>query len=287
MIDIDDTIDEEGKKKHLAVIYIYHGSPKQLGPSPAAGTGTGDTGEHPTAAQGALNQILRKFKTESLFHTYAQFGSKTDLEPKPSDDEAKTEAQLNEILDKVNSLENPPSLEYRCKTDTNDQRSATLQQLSRILDSEPTTSALKSTNLARHREILQQHRTELTRLKSQIQQQRDRANLLSNVRSDISNYRRQENPEAAEADYMLDERRRLDNSHNMVDSVLSQAYATNESFSLQRESLASIQRRITGAAAQIPGINGLMQRIGSKKRRDGIILGSFIAFCCLVLLWFW
>ncbi|KAI7240306.1 putative vesicle transport v-SNARE protein Gos1 [Hortaea werneckii] len=223
------------------------------------------------AAQNSWAQVRQQARaqetqTESLFHTYAQFGSKTDLEPRPSDDEAKTEAQLNDILDK---------------------RSATLQQLSRILDSEPTTSALKSTNLARHREILQQHRTELTRLKSQIQQQRDRANLLSNVRSDISNYRRQENPEAAEADYMLDERRRLDNSHNMVDSVLSQAYATNESFSLQRESLASIQRRITGAAAQIPGINGLMQRIGSKKRRDGIILGSFIAFCCLVLLWFW
>ena len=69
--------------------------------------------------------------------------------------------------------------------------------------------------------------------------------------------------------------------------MLSQAYATNESFALQRETLGSIQRRITGAAAQIPGINGLMQRIGSKKRRDGIILGSFIALCCLALFWFW
>lgn len=86
---------------------------------------------------------------------------------------------------------------------------------------------------------------------------------------------------------MLDERRRLDNSHNIADSVLSQAYAVNESFNLQRESLTSIQRRITGAAAQIPGINSLMQRIGSKKRRDGIILGSFIAICFLVLLWLW
>ena len=172
------------------------------------------------------------------------------------------------------------------RTDT-DQRSALLQQLARLLDSEPTASALKSTNLARHREILQQHRTELSRLKSQIQQTRDRANLLGNVRSDIDAYRARENPEAAEAEYMLDERRRVDNSHNMVDSVLSQAYATNESFAMQRESLAGIQRRITGAAAQIPGINGLMQRIGSKKRRDGIILGTFIAFCCLVLFWFW
>lgn len=73
----------------------------------------------------------------------------------------------------------------------------------------------------------------------------------------------------------------------MVDSVLAQAYATNEAFGMQRESLLGIQRRITGAAAQVPGINSLMQRIGSKKRRDGIILGTFIAFCCLMLLWFW
>jgi Golgi SNAP receptor complex protein 1 len=86
---------------------------------------------------------------------------------------------------------------------------------------------------------------------------------------------------------MLDERSRLDNSHNVVDSVLSQAYAVNESFGLQRESLLGIQRRITGAAAQIPGINGLMQKIGSKKRRDGIILGSFIGILFLLLLWLW
>lgn len=86
---------------------------------------------------------------------------------------------------------------------------------------------------------------------------------------------------------MLEERGRLDRSHNVADSVLSQAYAVNENFGIQRESLSSIQRRITGAAAQVPGINGLMARIGSKKRRDGIILGSFIAVCFLVLLWFW
>lgn len=86
---------------------------------------------------------------------------------------------------------------------------------------------------------------------------------------------------------MLAERNRLDNSHNMTDSILSQAYAVNESFGLQRETMLGIQRRITGAASQIPGINGLMQRIGSKRRRDGIILGSFIALCCLILLWFW
>jgi golgi SNAP receptor complex member 1 len=142
---------------------------------------------------------------------------------------------------------------------------------------------LKQNNLARHREILQDHRRELSRLKSTISDSRNRANLLSNVRSDIDAYRASN---AAEAEYMLDERRRIDNSHNMADSVLSQAYAVNENFHFQRETLASINRRITGAASQIPGINSLIGRIGAKKRRDGIILGSFIAFCFLMLLYF-
>jgi len=157
-----------------------------------------------------------------------------------------------------------------------------------LLDSESAipTSTLKQNNLARHREILQDHRRELSRLKSTISDTRNKANLLSTVRSDIDAYR-SSNPSAAEAEYMLTERGRIENSHNMADSALIQAYAVNDSFILQRETLSSIQRRIVGAASQVPGINSLIGRIGAKKRRDGIILGSFIAFCFLMLLWFW
>ena len=211
-----------------------------------------------------VSKLTQTEQTDSLFHTYSQFSSTSNIPPKPSEQETRTESQLQDILEKRSSL---------------------LGQLTRLLDSEPSQSALKFTNLARHREILSEHRTEFSRIKSQISHARDRANLLSNVRSDIDAYRAQ-NPETAEAEYMLDERRRIDNSHNMADSVLSQAYAVNESFGVQRETLASINRRIVGAASKVPGINGLIGRIGTKKRRDGIILGSFIAFCCLMLLYF-
>lgn len=85
---------------------------------------------------------------------------------------------------------------------------------------------------------------------------------------------------------MLQERGQIDESHRMADGVLSQAYAINDGFTSQRETLASINRRIVGAASQIPGINTLMQRISSKKRRDGVILAAFIAFCFLMLLYF-
>jgi golgi SNAP receptor complex member 1 len=167
------------------------------------------------------------------------------------------------------------------------QRDALIAQLNRLLDSESalTASALKQNNFSRHREVLLDHKRELKRLKSSISESRDRQHLLSNVRSDIDAYR-SSNPAEAEAEYMLQERGRIDNSHNMMDSVLSQAYAVNESFGVQRETLASINRRIVGAASQVPGINGLINRIGAKKRRDGIILGGFIALCVLMLLYF-
>lgn len=85
---------------------------------------------------------------------------------------------------------------------------------------------------------------------------------------------------------MLEERSRLDRSHNVIDGVLSQAYAVNENFAQQREMIASINRRIVGAASQVPGINSLMGRISAKRRRDGIILGSFIGICFLFFMYF-
>lgn len=215
-----------------------------------------------------LRQQIRTLEsqTESVFHTYSQYASAPNLPDKPSEDEQRNEAEILDLLEKRESL---------------------ISQLSRLLDSESaaTASSLKQNNLSRHREILTEHRSELKRLKASIAEARDRQHLLSSVRSDIDAYR-SSNPADAEAEYMLQERGRIDNSHNVIDGIISQAYAINENFGLQRETIASINRRITGAAAQIPGVNGLIQRIGAKRRRDGIILASFIAFCVLMFLYF-
>ncbi|TLD23130.1 hypothetical protein PspLS_07538 [Pyricularia sp. CBS 133598] len=214
-----------------------------------------------------LRQQARSLETqtETLFHTYSQIATSTNIPAKPTEQERETEAKLREILDK---------------------RENVIAQLTRLLDSDSalTASALKQNNLALLRDKLAEHRRELPRLRSRIQEARDRANLLSNVRNDIDAYRAS-NPEQAEAEYMLDERSRIDNSHSMADSVLSQAYAVNDNFNAQRETLANINRRITLAASQVPGINMLIGRISAKKRRDGIIMGSFIAVCFFVF-WF-
>ncbi|OTB08850.1 hypothetical protein M426DRAFT_316877 [Hypoxylon sp. CI-4A] len=224
----------------------------------------------PTGNQGwaQLRQQARSLETqtETLFHTYSQFSTVSSIPAKPSKEERETEQKLEEILDK---------------------RDTVVNQLSRLLDSEAslTSSALKQNNLSLLREKLAEHRRDLSRLRSNLSEARNRANLLSNVRDDIQTYRAN-NPEAAEAEYMLDERNRIDNSHNMVDSVLSQAYATNDSFLAQRETLASINRRITLAASQVPGLNTIIGKISARKRRDGFIMGGFVAFCFIVFFFF-
>lgn len=205
-------------------------------------------------------------QTESLFHTYSQFSTAPNIPQKPTEEERTTEARLEDLLAK---------------------RENVITQLNRLLDSDATltSSALKQNNLSLLREKLAAHNKDLARLKSNLSEARNRANLLSNVRDDIESYRAS-NPEQAEADYMLEERRRVDRSHDAADSVLSQAYAVQESFIVQRETLANINRRITLAASQVPGINSLIGRISARKQRDGVIMGSFVAFCFLMFYFF-
>ncbi|KAK0754154.1 hypothetical protein B0T18DRAFT_386073 [Schizothecium vesticola] len=219
-----------------------------------------------TSAQGwaQLRQQARTLETqtETLLQTYSQYSSQTKISPKPTDEEKTTESKLQDLLDR---------------------RETTISHLTRILDSEASlsSSALKQNNLALLRDKLADHRRDLARLRSTLHDARNRANLLGSVREDISAFRAA-NPEA---EGFLDERRQIDRSHDGIDGVLSQAYAVQEGFVLQRETLASINRRITHAAGQVPGINALITRISAKKRRDGIIMGGFVAFCFLMF-WF-
>ncbi|KAK3934781.1 putative vesicle transport v-snare protein [Diplogelasinospora grovesii] len=220
-------------------------------------------------AQLRQNARMLETQTESLLQTYSQFSTVANIPAKPTEDEKQTEARLEELLQR---------------------REGVIAQLNRLLDSEATltSSALKQNNLSLLRDKLGDHRKDLARLKGALQDARNRANLLGSVRDDISAYRAasgQEDPGAAEAEYMLEERGRLDRSHDVADSVLSQAYAVRDNFGLQRETLANVNRRITMAASQVPGINTLIGRISAKKRRDGIIMASFIAFC-FVVFWF-
>ncbi|KAI5855939.1 hypothetical protein BZA05DRAFT_221590 [Tricharina praecox] len=216
-----------------------------------------------------LRQQARSLEsqTENLFQTYSTFT--TSPSPKPSKDESVTEASLSDILSR---------------------REAVVSSLSRLLDSESAvnSSAAKLQNLTLHRSTLADHRREFLRLKSAITESRNRANLLHSVRDDINAYRSASRMEdgRSEAEYMLEERTRIDHSNNIADSVLGQAYAINADFAEQRTRLVQLNRRAMYAASQIPGVNTIISKINTRKRRDSVIMASLVAFCFLMVLYF-
>ncbi|CUS10628.1 unnamed protein product [Tuber aestivum] len=222
-----------------------------------------------SSSWGQLRQQARALEsqTDNLFHTYSSFVSSPAA--KPSEAELQTESQLQEILQK---------------------RETVVSSLSRLLNSETTltSSATRLQNLSLHRSTLSDHRREFVRLKGTISESRSRTHLLSSVRDDINAFRSASRIEEgrSEADYMLDERDRIDNSHNVADSVLSQAYAIQSDFMDQRQLLGNINRRIVHSASQIPGINTIIAKINTRKKRDSVILAGLIAACFLMMLWF-
>ena len=58
----------------------------------------------------ACQRANSSLQTEALFQIYSQYASMTNIPPKPTEDEQKTEAQLNEVLQKVSLTPKPQSL---------------------------------------------------------------------------------------------------------------------------------------------------------------------------------
>ncbi|GAO49388.1 hypothetical protein G7K_3538-t1 [Saitoella complicata NRRL Y-17804] len=194
-------------------------------------------------------------QTESFFLQYSALAQSSG---QTSDDEA-LESKLTTILQ---------------------ERQEVINTLSRLLDMDTAAnSTTKVHQLQRNREILAEHNKEFRRIKDNIEQTRNHSDLLSSVRRDIKQYKDATGLADAEAGYMLQERGTIDNSHRMADSVLAQAYETREEFARQKAALKRIQIRITETAMQIPGLNTLISKINTRKKRDSLIIALLISFC--------
>ncbi|EJD03550.1 v-SNARE protein [Fomitiporia mediterranea MF3/22] len=155
--------------------------------------------------------------------------------------------------------------------ETNDQLGALLNDAA----SPPSQSMVWA--IKRHREVLNDYERDSARTKTNVKAALDRANLLSGVRNDIDAYK------SSAAESLLTERGHIDNSHQMADDILSQAYETRAEISSQGRSLGGISTRMTGVLSTMPGINNLLAMIKSRRRRDSIILGCVIGFCVLFI----
>ncbi|CUM55816.1 unnamed protein product [Debaryomyces tyrocola] len=170
-------------------------------------------------------------------------------------------------------------------------RENVVNTLNRISETDTNLSTSKLQQLQRHKEILSEHRRSYAKIKGVIKEERNRNNLLFSVRSDIDAHRERSsnnsnNRDLNANDYILDESVRADNANSFAERLLQQAYNTRDELYSQRAHLSNAQLRMMGAVLLIPGINVLISRINTRRKRDTLILATVIAICILVLFFF-
>ncbi|KAI3406522.2 GOS1 [Candida oxycetoniae] len=216
-------------------------------------------------------------QTESLLSKYSQYQQSSSQSLESTEDESHTKQQINDILGK---------------------RTTIINKLNRISESSINESSLSTSKLqqiSRHREILQDHWRAFNRITSQLTDERNRNNLLFSVQSDISYHKQQHQRRPGQAGsteinddpnaYILEESQRADNVNSIADRLLQGAMNTRDELINQRQFLQNAQVRIMSSLQGVPGINVLISKINTRRKRDTLILASVIAIC-IVLLFF-
>ncbi|CCK72369.1 Gos1p KNAG_0J02900 [Huiozyma naganishii CBS 8797] len=206
--------------------------------------------------------ISLETQTESLLSRYSTFAQTTSSEQ--TGQEKKLDGQLENILQK---------------------RQGVIDQLTQICKDNASVSASKLSQLQRHKETLQQHWHNFQNIRSSIQQERNRLNLLFSVKNDIAQHNNNTVDDADE--YIQNETRRIDQSHSIVDRLISQAWETRDQFSGQNTVLHNANNRILSTLQRVPGINQVIGKIGTRRRKNALILASITTVCILILFFTW
>ncbi|KAI5959810.1 GOS1 [Candida pseudojiufengensis] len=206
-------------------------------------------------------------QTEALLSKYSQISSQLSQSLEPSPEENTIKQQIKDILIKRETL---------------------LQKLNRISESSTQElSTSKIQQIQRHLQNLKDNEKTFNKIDQIIKEERDRNNLLFSVQSDISNHKRRNNPteneEINQDSYILEESQRSDNLNSIANRLLQGAYQTRDELINQRNLLSNSNLNIMNNLQSIPGLNVLISKINSRKKRDTLILAVVIAVCILLL----
>ncbi|GAB9474691.1 hypothetical protein Gpo141_00011809 [Globisporangium polare] len=159
----------------------------------------------------------------------------------------------------------------------------TLTTLSDTIDEMSTfvsTSSLKTHEalLQRYRELYFDFKTEFRRSMSALQEKRDSQKL-------FGNRQKNGNSDDVEMDSLLNERRALDSSRSMTNSIIEQALETKNSLDSQRSRFTNSRSKVSTLSSSFAGINSIVAQIRRKKLRNNTILALVVAGCVCFTLW--
>lgn len=221
-----------------------------------------------TFSQTRTQALNLEKKTESLLSRYSKYQN-SDISGEANDEETQLVEEITDLLTKRDSL---------------------INKLNRISDSDSNISTSKLQQLTRHKEILNDQKLSFSKIQSKILDERNRSNLLFLVRSDINAHKQRstnyQQNSFNDNDYILDERTRVDNTNSFADRLLRSAYETRDELLQQRVHLNNASSKMMGVLSSIPGINVLISKINTRRKRDTLILASVISVCILFLFFF-
>lgn len=151
--------------------------------------------------------------------------------------------------------------------------------------------------LQRHRDILQDFQHEYNKIKTNIETQREREDLLGSVRRDIDmHYRQQQQIKSrsnsgmaipGQTDHFMKERERLLTSDRLTNEAIEMGIQTREELANQRKQYTGMTQRVMGVMSKFPVINSLVHRINWRKKRDSLIMACVISVCSFFILVYW
>lgn len=146
-------------------------------------------------------------------------------------------------------------------------------------------STSKLQQLTRHKEILIDHKQIYTKLSNSINDIKSKNNLMFSIRSDLDHHQQQQLQHEPQDpnDYILDESVRVNDFNSIANRLLSSAYQTRDELLNQRNYLNNAQLTLTNSIQRIPGVNVLISKINTRRKRDTVILALVISLCILFL----
>ncbi|KAJ2811045.1 protein transport protein gos1 [Coemansia furcata] len=132
--------------------------------------------------------------------------------------------------------------------------------------------------LERHREMYSDYVREFNRYQTNVQAALTRSELLTGSNSDGS-------ANVADRDRLVQERGRIDQAHTDIDMVLDHAFSVRQDLVEQRSMISGVTSRMVNVTERIPGINLLLGRIRSRKRKEKVVLAIVLSICISILLY--
>ena len=153
----------------------------------------------------------------------------------------------------------------------------TLARMTRYASASKSDRTTIQAQVDRFRETLASTRQQWLRIKSSLESEYQRRELLRNdsAPSDQSNIH----------STLFEERSALVRSLGMVDESIESAFSAHEMLQRQSVTVSGFGEKLASLTSQVPGINSILSRINNRQFQEKLILSIVIGACISILIW--